>query len=521
MTAMTYLMLTRLKNSVKAFFSKASNWVALVIVLALMGLVLWSGGMSRTELDTLRPMNEFWGMVMILLMAAFAFSCYQGLGRGTSLFSMADVQLVFPSPVSPRRILFYGLVQKLGTSVLTGVFLLFQYGWLAQYGISFGMLLLVLVLYGASLFMGQLAAMVMYASIRGDGRRRQTMTAGFFAVILLFVGYGLLAAVGSGQQGLAAALTLVEDPVMGLFPVGGWLAAALRLGLAGHWLPCGGYLAATALLAAALVLALARTGSDFYEDVLAATARSHQAVTAKKEGRALEALPEHVKTGHTGLGGGWGASALFYKHRVEARRGRRFLLDTNSLVFAAMVMVFAVIFREEGLLMVFIMATYVQLFSSTTGRWVRELQMPWVYRLPDAPFRRLVWCLGESVLTYALEAVVVMVPVGLICGASLAEIAMAVAARFLLSLLFTTGNLLQDRLFAGVRLRMLQITLYLLMMLILLIPGIVLTVAMFAWGGVVSPDFTLMLGLSAPSVLLVPLGLYLCRGVLDNAEMTT
>lgn len=520
MNAMAYLLFTRLKNSVRAFFGKASNWVATIIVLALLGMVLWSGGVTGAEVESLRPMSEFWGMVMILLMAAFAFSCYQGLGRGASLFSMADVQLAFPAPVSPRRILFYGLIQKLGSSLLVGFFLLFQYGWLAQYGIPFGMLLLVLVLYGAALFLGQLTAMVMYASIRGDAARRRRMTTAFFAVILLFVFYGLYAALGSGKSGLAAALILVENPVMGLFPVGGWLAAALRLGCAGQWLPCAGYLAATLLLGAAMVLLLARTGSDFYEDVLAATAHSHQAITAKKEGRTLEALPEHVKTGRTGLGAGWGASALFYKHRLEARRGRRFLLDTTSLVFVAMTIVFAVIFREGGLMMVFILAAYMQIFSTTTGRWVREMRMPWVYRLPDAPFHRLVWCLGESVLSYALEAALVMVPVGLICGGTPAEIALAVGARFLLSLLFVTGNLLEERFFGGVKLRMLQITLYLVMMLILLIPGILLTVLFFSMGGIVSEAFSLMLGLALPCFLLVPLGLFLCRGVLDNAEMT-
>lgn len=520
MNAMTYLLFTRLKNGVKAFFRKASNWVAMIIVLALLGMMLWSGGETFAEMEVLRPMNEFWGMVMILLMAVFAFSCYQGLGRGASLFSMADVQLAFPAPVSPRRILFYGLIQKLGSSLLVGFFLLFQYGWLAQYGISFGMVLMVLVLYGVALFLGQLTAMVMYASIRGDAGRRRRMTVAFFAVILLFVFYGLYAALGSGKSGLAAALTLVENPVMGLFPVGGWLAAALRLGYGGQWLPCAGYLAATALLAAAMVLLLAHTGSDFYEDVLAATAHSHQAITAKKEGRALEALPEHVKTGRTGLGAGWGASALFYKHRLEARRGRRFLLDTTSMVFVAMTIVFAVIFRDGGLLTVFILAAYMQIFSTTTGRWIREMQMPYVYRLPDAPFRRLIWCLGESVLSYALAAVLVMVPVGLICGGTPAEIVLAVAARFLLSLLFVTGNLLEERFFGGVKVRMLQITLYLLMMLILLVPGILLTVWLFMRGGVVSEAFTLMLGLALPCFPLVPLGLFLCRGVLDNVEMT-
>lgn len=520
MSALLWQIKTRLKNSLRAFFKKPSNWVLLILFAGLMGTVFFTGAQPT---DTpRRPIDEVYGMVFLLLSAVYLFAAYQGLGRGTSLYSMADVQLLFPAPFSPSHLLYFGLLQRLGTSLLTGCFLLFQYGWLGQgYGVSFWVVLVIVLLYALALFLGQMTAMAIYAAVSGSSKKRLVATCVFFGVIAVFGAIGLAMALTSGKTGLAAALALIGTPVTDCFPVGGWLACSFRALMTGDFPAVLPGMAASVALIALLTARIAHLGSDFYEDVLAATARSHQAITAQKEGRMQEALPENVAVGKTGLGGGWGASALFYKHRLESRRGRRFLLDTTTMVFAVISIVFAFVMRGEGILPAFAFATYMQLFSVNTGRWVRELTQPWVYRLPDSAFRRLVACLGESVLTYALEAAVVMIPIGLIAGVSGAEIAMAVVARFLISLLFVGANLLEERFFGGTHAKMLTLALYFLMILLLLAPGIALMVFLLVGGQiVVSLPFTVMGALALPTLLVTPLCLFLSRGVLDNAELT-
>ncbi len=520
MSALLWQIMTRLKNSLRAFFKKSSNWVLLILFTGTLSTVIFTGS-QPVEMQP-RPIYEVYGMAFLLLSAVYLFTAYQGLGRGASLYVMADVQMLFPAPLSPANLLYFGLLQRLGTSLLAGFFLLFQYGWLGNaYSISFWALLAIVLLYALALFLGQMTAMAIYTAVSGSAKKRRAATFVFFGVIAVFGAVGLAQAATSGKTGLAAALTLVGTPVTDCFPIGGWLSCAFRALMEGNVLAVLPGVAATAALAALLTARIAHLGSDYYEDVLAVTARSHQAITAQKEGRMQEALPENVSVGKTGLGGGWGASALFYKHRLESRRGRRFLLDTTTMVFAVITIVFAFILRSEGLVPAFAFATYMQLFSIGSGRWVRELMQPWVYRLPDTAFRRLIACLSESVLTYALEAAVVMVPIGLIVSASWAEIAMAVAARFLMSLMFVSANLLEERLFSGTRAKLLLLLLYFLMILLLMIPGIVLLVYLLVSGHiVVSLAFTVMGALALPSLLLTPLCLFLSRGVLDTAELT-
>ena len=40
------------------------------------------------------------------------------------MFTLSDVSMLFPSPLKPNKVLFYGLTRQLGLSLLLGFFLL-------------------------------------------------------------------------------------------------------------------------------------------------------------------------------------------------------------------------------------------------------------------------------------------------------------------------------------------------------------------------------------------------------------
>ena len=87
-----------------------------------------------------------------------------GFKNGASMFTLSDVNLLFPAPIRPRAVLYYGLFRQLGASLLLGLFLLFQYGWLhSLYGVGVGILILIVVLYGVSVFLAQVVAMAAYS----------------------------------------------------------------------------------------------------------------------------------------------------------------------------------------------------------------------------------------------------------------------------------------------------------------------------------------------------------------------
>lgn len=265
-----------------------------------------------------------------------------------------------------------------------------------------------------------------------------------------------------------------------------------------------------------MVVLIARYNHDFYEDVLRTAEISHSAITAQKEGRVADSAPANVKVGKTGIGGGWGASAIYFKHRLESRRARRWLLSPTSLVFAAVVIAFAAFTRDSGPLPAFLMAVYMQMFSEALSRFGRELTKPYIYLMPENAFVKLVAALRESVRNGLVEALVVFVPAGLILALDPWTIAALVLARWSFTLVYNADTVAEMRLFGGVSSKFLTIFFYFLLMLVIALPGAVAAIVLGAMGVHPALCYAALAVLNVPASLLA---LFLCRNMLQYAEL--
>ena len=518
MNALPYLFFTTLKNRIISFFQKPANWISALVMAALLGFVVFTGGMD--QLSTVRPIEELYAVISILYIAMFAIIAYRGVHKGTTLFSMADIHLLFPAPIKPQSILLYGLIKQMGTSLTVGFFLLFQYAWVhQQYGVPMTFLLLTLLGYGLTLFLGQLTAMTLYSLTHMHDSRRKAVKLGLLLICGLGAIYVVLPVLSNSSNWAAIGARQLAGMPMLLFPIGGWMRALVE----GVWQGSGiQALWATGIgiaYTAFCIVLLGKKQTDFYEDVLKSTETLHQSLALKREGKLQEVLPENIKIGKTGLNKGQGASVLYYKHRLESRRARRFLLDTMTMIMLLSSLVFSFIMREQGLAAAFSFATYMQLFTVATGRWVKELARPYIYMIPETSFHKLLHCLRESMLGFVLEAVLLMVPMGLILKMQPLDIAIAVVARISFSILFVAGNLLLEKLFAGMKLKVLLIMLYFLTMILLIAPGVALGIVLYSNGILfLSEAFTVLSVITVMNLMISPLILYLCRNVLNNPE---
>lgn len=513
--AMGYLVFTRLKAQVREVFKRPSRLIYLLLLAALFGLMLL-GGSGETEAPA-RDARElpilagaFYGLMFVVLVNS-------GFKNGASMFSLSDVNLLFPAPIRPRTVLYYGLVRQLGTSLLLGLFLLFQYGWLhSLYGIGGGMLVLIVALYGVSVFLAQVVAMLAYSFTSASPRRRTVVKCCVYGVLAAFVLAVAARAALTGRLTLDSLVAAADSSLFRLMPVVGWMAGILRGAMAGDMLMLGAYAALTAVFLAIMVVLIARYNHDFYEDVLRTAEISHSAITAQKEGRVADSAPANVKVGKTGIGGGWGASAIYFKHRLESRRARRWLLSPTSLVFAAVVIAFAAFTRDSGPLPAFLMAVYMQMFSEALSRFGRELTKPYIYLMPENAFVKLVAALRESVRNGLVEALVVFVPAGLILALDPWTIAALVLARWSFTLVYNADTVAEMRLFGGVSSKFLTIFFYFLLMLVIALPGAVAAIVLGAMGVHPALCYAALAVLNVPASLLA---LFLCRNMLQYAEL--
>ena len=289
---------------------------------------------------------------------------------------------------------------------------------------------------------------------------------------------------------------------------------------AGNW-PLVGLFAALLVVLFGVLLGLILTcKNNYYEDVLETAENAQSAVTGQKEGQLTEVVPKNVKVGKSGLGKGWGASAIYQKHRVENRRSGVLKISNMSLIFAAIIVVASFFMRDGGIVAVFAFATYMQLFSVALGRFNRELIKPYIYLIPEPPLKKLLYAIKESLIADAWEAVIIFLVVGFILGASPLEVVMCVVARVSFALLFIAGNVLVERVFGMVTSKTLIFLFYFLALLLMAIPGIVALVVL----SIVLPVLETAAGLLAMAVvnvLIAVLVLWLCRNLLQYAELNS
>lgn len=515
MYALSYLLAARLKNTVRDLLRHPGRLLYVVILVLL--FLFAAVGSSGLASDHVRDLHELAAMGNGLFLLVFLLGLWNGFAKGGSVFSMADVNLLFPSPIRRTQALFYALLRQMSTTLLVGLVLLYQYGWLhSSYHISVLGMAAVCLGYVLALFLGQVTAMTLYTYTSNRPGAQKVLQGVLILCLLALAGWVCLGGWQSPQDRLAGLVNAANGWPVKLFPVGGWLGWSFAgvLGL-DRWWPG---LALCAVWLAVMVVLLVRFPGDWYEDVLRTAELAQSAIAAKKEGN-LDAAPGKIRLGKTGLGKGWGASTFYYKQKREDTRGGWLLLSPASLAFAGVVIVLAVLWRSAGLLTLFGLSVYLQIFSTGQNRLSRELGKPFLYLVPEPAFAKLLQCLRALLPSAGMEAVVTFVPVCLLLGLGPGSMLACVFSRLTYALLFQSGDLLVERFWSGANKTLLMV-LYLVILLLLTLPGVIVGTLLFGYfrlpGGAVG-------GLIAAGIVNLPVALlllYSLRNMLEDTEYT-
>lgn len=513
MKALSYLVLRKFKNRFLEIVKKPSQLILLIVFVLLIGFTAFSS--EITHYDEFRDINELYSAVMLLYTVVFVLVSKNGFSNGASIFSMADVNLLFVSPFKNTTVLFYGLLSQLGRSLTLGLFILYQSALVrSTYGVGFSALVYILIGYGITVFLSQMLAMLIYSLTSSNDKNCLIAKIGFYSVIgvyVLLLIYKCIALGGVNLQNLVAVsgTTLLKSfPVSGMMSVltEGMISADVKLILYG--------IAYAVLFCVVFYTIIYFTAKDFYEDVLKSAEVSFTAITARKEGKAQENTPRNVKVGKTGFKSGIGATALYEKHKIENRRSRTFMVSGVSIVFVLLTAVYCYVMPEP--IGIFALNVYMLTIGVGTGRWAKELLQPYVYLIPEKNSKKLFNILREQFPSMAVESVLCFIPVYLILKLSIAEIIGMIVARITFGFLFIGINLILQRLFGSSDKKLLVITVYFVFILLFSVPAIAAGVLLGMYLPF-NPEFAYF----AVALINVPISaviLFCCRNILEYAD---
>ncbi len=333
---------------------------------------------------------------------------FTGEKSGSHIFTMADVNLLFPAPRKPQSVLLFKLGTRLFTYLLVTLYLGFQIPNLVNMGLP---LPLVLSLFPAWFFLlvfGQLVAVLIYTLTATHEKTRRFVRPAVYAVLGVTAAAFLLYTRSTGQDWWTAARGFFNAPASRFIPVWGWIKALPLLIMEQKWLwvalDGAGLIAVTVLL----VRFIWSLDADFYEDALGYAEELDRATReAQESGKGFARLrKKERKTRERDLAiGGAGASVFFRKALFNRFRLAFLRVFTKTGVTNLAV---AVVFSAFGafavqshsvyfLALPLLVAVFIRSFGNPI---VEDSSKPFFLLIPEKTAKKVFWShLGGTVNT--------------------------------------------------------------------------------------------------------------------------
>lgn len=531
MKALIYLVLTQIKNKILSLKKKPAflilyGFIAIVVIFSIVMLILFGKDMTSTGMGDERILFLILSALGLFFLYAFTAS---GLSTGSSLFTMPDVGLLFVAPVSPKKILMYGLLSTLGKSLLGSIFIFYQIGNLkANFGYGFREILALFLIFALMTLFCQLMSIGIYIFSNQNETRKRLVK-----MILYTILGGLLLAVvilqRQQQLGLfEVVLRVVDSPWFGYIPVAGW-ACMFFAGIVHHSLSMVIISLALFLVTGTLIVILLTLGkADYYEDVLLSTEYTFQVKTAAKEGRNMPVKVNKkikIKEDDSVIRNGRGAMTLFYRHILEYKRKSRFVfLDAYSAFMIVGTLVVGYNFRMKnapnatfyGILAVSI---YFQYFMTMFGKLKVELTKPYIYLLPEPSMKKVFAASLTSLLKPCVDGVCIFGALAIISGTHVLECIIFMLAYAASGAVFTGMTILYQRVLGGQPNKVVQMFIGMGLLFAVMAPSIGVSV-LAAYLLPATLQFLCMLPYTFFCLLFALLLFVTCGNLIDKAEYT-
>lgn len=441
MNALVFLMRREIVNGIKLLLRRP---LLPIFYIVLMGFLFFSAFLSISD-QTHIDLDRFETMLGYLqaggfLLFGFVFlsTLVSSMKGGVTLFGMADVNLLFSSPISPQKIIVYGVLRQSKQNILITLLFLFQIPILANnfnlgvQGIAGFLLAWFMLLMSASL-----SSMTLFALSSKSDTIRNVIKVIFVTGLLAWFVSMVIFLVANGATP-SIIVDYISLPIMNFIPFIGWSVAFMMAAIEGDLISALLFMSLNILVPLLGIEYMRRSRMDYYEDVLGKTEKTFLTMQAAKDGKQIS-NGSKVKVSRIrklGLAGkGRGASILFWRQITEYKRSTFFIFDAVSIPPLLFAIVGGLILRHSVLggsfglyrAQVFAIAAglYLLYFLSVSGKFAVELKKTHIYMIPASRFLKLFYATMPQILKAFLEGVICFLIVVLVVGLPLWLVALA------------------------------------------------------------------------------------------------
>lgn len=476
MKPLFFILRKSFKNYIKDLKHKPAALIGYIIGLVFIILMIVLS--IKTPSGNVRSGSEetFGAIISGVLIFMMYTGIKQGISRGSTFFRFADVNLVFTAPISPKKVLVYGVIKQFTNILFMMLFLLLQIPNLKNfYNIkSYGVFI---ILIGAFVLIFSMSVFgVLIYSITSKSKKRRRVAEKILNGVLIVLGIGFLSVLFQVKDVKKAVLLILNGEYFYNIPFLGWFKQFFIAALIGVTKEFYVSIGLIAVFLVIIIIILYKLNTDYYEDVLAATEFKEEFIKVKKQGRA----------GYTGKTGklrkakqtykGSGAKAIFYRHLLEYKKAGYFFLNRTSLIMFISGIGFGYFFKHRSIDSILYFSVYMLFLFSNQGKWVQELSKPYIYLIPASSESKVFYATLADNIKNVIDGLILFTAAGIILKANIVSIVLCALVFMTFGSLFIYADVLSRKLFGGTHSRNLEFFIKFFVIIVAILPGFIVSI---------------------------------------------
>lgn len=405
MGAINYLLKQTTINSIKELRKHPLKLIAYILFTALIIFsIINSRKISNLSLNSnIEILNAIF-LATILFLVSNAIK--GGTENGNSLFRMADVNLLFPAPIKPQKILIYGFIKQIFVSFGLVLIVIFQIPNLHIYFPlhSYGGILIA----GNTLLLNFLCAVlsIFVYSIGSLSEKNKKIIKNGLYTLLALLGIGAIYYISKSQNMILGISKYFSLPLFKYIPIIGWSLNIFNSAIYGVNSMTLVYTLLLIFISMFLIFIVYRLNLDYYEDTLESSINKENQLAAAKGGKAQYKGKIRKIRGEFKY---TGAPAILSRQILESKKTGLLFIDISTIIMNVVAFSYAYFSRKGDMVQLLYMLTYMNLiFLSTTG-WSLELRNHYIFLIPEPSSKKVFYASILEILKSFVNGLLVFI----------------------------------------------------------------------------------------------------------------
>ena len=534
MKAILYMLRKNIKNAIIDTLKSPLKLLVYSFLAASLIFALIKGFTMEVSVDDRLDMRILHGAYLAIFFFISIPIMHKGLSTGSTFFSMSDVNQIFVAPISAKKILVYGIGRQLAASLFL-VVSFSAYGSMAirMFDLTLTQALMLVLGIAAMLLIVQLITLLLFCLCSAHPRLLPFLRLFIYSLPIYALGFVTIYMFTNGLT-LEHLFEAISHPALTFTPIVGWMHGTVIGLIEGRFIYALVFLSLLFFFCIISMLVFRVTKLDYYEDVLEKAQSYYEFRDNLRTGRVSDSDwmgSRPVKLRKQGISKGRGGSAIFFKHlREGARRSRFMFFNISTIVLLGVASVMGLAMKNffstaDNATIIFLSVTviisYIQFFFSAAGDWVKELNKPYIFLIPDSPVRKLIMAGATSIIKPFIDGALTYTLLWILVGGHIPDVIICSLVYGSFGCIYISSNILAQRIVGISGNRGVFITFYMGFMFLLMIPGVLIgLLALTNISGELSVISASVLGL--PVLLwnlLISLATFmLCKNLLNNIE---